>query len=299
VRATKALLLSFALLLPLAVHAGSQDLRRTSKGHLVTPVQVQGHGVQWFVVDTGASASAVYAHARTRMGLTEEPGAGIEMHGAGGSQWIQRYRLPPLSVAGVETGRLLVSGLPQGIQHGDDVMGVLGRGVFGGYLVEFDLASDRLGLHRPGELPQSKRCWNEVPIRLMPHIGLVLLDVVLDGARVTAVLDTGARKTFMNWRAAHAAGVTAAEPFAQVRTAGGATGHAVRYSSRTFKGIAIGATRFRPSVLAISDLPVFGPIGMDQAPAMIIGLDLLGDRHFVIDYPGRRLLIERTPGAAD
>ena len=145
-------LLLISLLLPLAVHAGSQDIKRTQKGHLVTPVRIQGHGEQWFVIDTGASESAVYAHARTRMGLAAEPGAEIQMHGAGGSQTIQRYRLPRLSVAGVDADRLLVSGLPKGIQHGEEVMGVLGRDVFGGCLVEFDLASDRLGLHRPGRI---------------------------------------------------------------------------------------------------------------------------------------------------
>lgn len=287
-------LLLIALLLPCAAHAGSQDLKRTRKGHLVTQVQIAGHGEQTFVVDTGASASAVYAHARTRMGLAAEPGAKIELHGAGGSQTMQRYRLPRLSVAGVDADRLLVSGLPDGIQHGEEVTGVLGRDVLGRYLVEFDLADERLGLHRPGELPASARGWDEVPIRLMPRVGLVMLEVLLDGAKVTAVLDTGARKTFMNWHAARAAGVAAEEKLARAKkTAGGATRHAVRYSLRTFDGIAIGATRFRPSELAISDLPVFAPIGMDQAPAMIVGLDLLGDRRFVIDYPSRRLLIER------
>lgn len=286
-------LLLIALLLSGTANAGSQDLKRTSKGHLVTQVRISGHGEQWFLVDTGASASALYAHACTRMGLAAEPGAEIEMHGAGGSQKVQRYRLPRLSVAGVDADRLLVSGLPRGVQHGEEVTGVLGRDVLGGYLVEFDLASGRLGLHRPGELPKSKRGWNEVPIRLLPQIGLVTVEVMLGGRRVTAVLDTGARKTFVNWRAAHAAGVAAQEGQGRAKMAGGATGHAVHYSLQTFDGIAIGATRFRPSALAISDLPVFAPIGMDKAPAMIVGLDLLGDRRFVIDYPARRLLIER------
>ncbi|MFC5568733.1 aspartyl protease family protein [Lysobacter yangpyeongensis] len=286
-------LLTIVFLVPLTLHAGSQDLARTSKGHLVTRVRIAGFGEQWFVVDTGASESALYAHARLRMGLPAEPGSEIEMHGAGGSQKVRRYRLPSLSVAGMSADRLLVSGLPKGIQHGRDVTGVLGRDVFGRYLVEFDLSANRFGLYNPGELPSSRRGWNAVPIRLMPRVGLVMLDVMLDGARVTAVLDTGARKTFVNWRAAHAAGVSAQPRRDAAKTAGGATQHAVRYSLCTFDVIAIGSTRFRPSELAISDLPVFAPIGMDQAPAMIVGLDLLGDRRFVIDYPGRRLLIER------
>lgn len=286
-------LLLVALLLPLAVHAGSQDLKRTHKGHLVTQVQIAGHGEQWFIVDTGAAASAVYAHARAHMGLIAEPGAAIEMHAAGGSQWIQRYRLPRLSVAGVDADRLLVSGLPEGIRHGEEIAGVLGGDVLRRHLVEFDLASGRLGLHRSGERPPSARGWNEVPIRLMPRVGLVMLDVMLEGTRITALLDTGARQTFMNWHAARAAGVSGQRKPERVKTAGGATRHAVAYSLRRFNSIAIGDTRFRPGALAISDLPVFAPIGMDQAPAMIVGLDLLGDRRFVIDYPARRLLIER------
>lgn len=286
-------LLLLAGLLPLAAHAGSQDLKRTRKGHLVTQVRIAGHGEQWFVVDTGAAASALYAHACTRMGLSAEPGAAIDMHAAGGSQRVQRYRLPRLSVAGVDADRLLVSGLPEGIQHGDEVTGVLGGDVLGRHLVEFDLASGRLGLHRSGERPPSTRGWDEVPVRLMPRVGLVMLEVMLDGTPVTAVLDTGARQTFVNWRAARAAGVTAKRNPARMKTAGGATRHAVHYSLQAFDGIAIGRTRFRESALAISDLPVFASIGMDRGPAMIMGLDLLGGRRFLIDYPARRLLIER------
>jgi hypothetical protein len=216
------------------------------------------------------------------------------MYGAGGSRKIQRYLLPRLSVAGVDAGQLLVAGLPDGVKHGDEVMGVLGRDVMGRYMVEFDLVSNRLGLHKPGALPASTRGWNAVPIRLMPQVGLVMLDVTVEGTSVTAVLDTGARKSFMNWRAARAAGVTPGSKGMQAASrASGVTGHAFQYHTRQFQGIGIGATTFRPSALAISDLPVFAPMGMDKAPSMIVGLDLMGDRRFIVDYPGMRLLIER------
>jgi predicted aspartyl protease len=288
-----AFLLLAILLLPFAARAGSQDLERTRRGHLITQVRIAGHGKQWFVVDTGAAASAVYAHARTRLGLKAEPGADVEMHAAGGSQWVRRYRLPRLSVAGMDADHLLVSGLPEGIQHGEEVAGVLGGDVLGRHLVEFDLVSGRLGLHRTGERPSSLQGWNEVPIRLMPSVGVVLVDVIIEGAVVPAVLDTGARQTFINWAAARAAGTTAKEDLTLVKTAGGATRHAVRYSLRKFAGISIGQTQFGDRMLAISDMPVFVAIGMDRAPAMIVGLDLLGGRRFLIDYPARRLLIER------
>ena len=287
-------LLSLALLAPAAAYAGSQPLQRSSAGHLVTQVQIEGHGLQLFGVDTGASATALYEHARARMGLVPEPGAEVEICGAGGSQMIQRYRLPRLSVAGEAADDLLVSGFPASAKHGEEVMGVLGRDVLGGYLVEFDLVSDRLGLHRPGGLPASTRGWDSVPIRLMPEFGFVMLDVTLDGVPVTAVLDTGARRTFMNWHAARAAGVTPESDGLQAATMdSGVTKHAFEYHTRPFETIGIGATGFPPKTLAIGDLPVFEPMGMDKAPGMILGLDLMGDRRFVVDYPGQRLLIER------
>ena len=287
------LLLVIALTLPLASQAGTQPLQRSSSGHVVTQVQIRGHGPQLFGVDTGASATALYEHGRARMGLAPEPGQEIEIYGAGGSQMIQRYRLPRLFVAGEDAGQLLVSGFPASAKHGEEVMGVLGRDVLGSYMVEFDRVSDRLGLHRPGAMPASTRGWDEVPIRLMPQIGFVMLDVTLDGVPVTAVLDTGAKKTFMNWHAAKAAGVANADGLQTATMSSGVTKHAFDYHTRQFQGIGIGATGFRPSTLAIGDLPVFVPMGMDQAPGLILGLDLMGDRRFVVDYPGKRLLIER------
>lgn len=274
--------------------AGVQALERTGAGHPAARVQVDGHGELLFVVDTGASASAVYEHARSRLRLTPEPGAQIEMHGAAGSQRVDRYRLPGLTVAGVRADRLLATGLPDGVKHSDEVMGVIGRDVFGGHAVEFDLARGVLGLHRPGALPASARGWVEMPMRLMPGIGFVMLEVELDGKPVTAVLDTGARKSFINWRAARQTGIApGAKGLVRQASAGGATAHRFAFDVARFGLLAVGGTRIAAPSLAIADLPVFAPMGMDGAPAMILGMDLLGDRRFVIDYPGRRLLVEK------
>ena len=144
-------------LLPLAAVAGVQPLVRTANGHPATLVTLAGHGRFLFVVDTGASASAVHEHTRARLGLVPEPGAPIEMHGAAGSQRIHRYRLPRLTLAGVAADRLLVSGLPEGVRHGEDVMGVLGRDVFGTRLVEFDLPAGASACTAPARCLRARR----------------------------------------------------------------------------------------------------------------------------------------------
>ena len=290
------LVLAFA---PLVAWAGLQPLEVTSTGHPATRVRIDGLGEHLFVVDTGASASAVYDHARKRLGLKPVPGAGVQMHGAGGSQRIERYRLPALSVAGVSTAPLLVGGLPAGIRHGDEVMGVVGRDVFGRHLVEIDLPGGRLGLHAPEHAPGSPRGWDVVPMRLMPGTGFVMLEVMLEGRAVTAVLDTGARRTFINWRAARQAGIKPGAARLERGTAtGGATAHRFSYDTTAFESLRVGTTHFDAPAVSIADLPVFAPMGMAAAPAMILGIDVLGSRRFVVDYPGRRLLIEK-PAARD
>lgn len=288
-----------ALLGCAAARAGEAPLQRTAAGHLAIEVTLQGSERLLFNVDTGAGATAIYEHARKRMRLVPEPGARVQMQGAAGAQMVERYRLPLLSVAGVHARGLLVSGLPTGISHGLEVTGILGRDVLSQYVVEFDLVRDRLGLHAAGTLPDSARGWQAVPFRLRPGVGLVEFTAELGGAKVRSLLDTGARKSFVNWRAAGAAGISPQSPgLVRKLAAGGATAHAFSFHVGSFPDIEIGLTRFPDPTLSIADLPVFDALGMGDRPAMIVGLDILGDRRFVIDYPNSRMLLERRPGAA-
>ena len=133
----------------------------------------------------------------------------------------------------------------------------------------------------------------------MPGTGLVVLKVSLEGRPVTAVLDTGARQTFVNWHAARAAGIEPGAPGLVRGTGrGGATAHGFAFDTMRFDALAVGDTRFATPSLAIADLPVFATLGMAGAPAMILGIDVLGGRRFVVDYPARRLLIEKPRGVA-
>lgn len=279
---------------PLLARAGTQDLVRTDQGHVGTRVSLAGHGERMFVVDTGASTSAIYQHARRELGLEAEPAQRLRLHGAGGTQLVERYRLPALGLAGIEADGLVVAGLPAGVKHGDGISGVLGQDVLRRYAVEFDFKAGRLGLHARGHAPASRAGWQEVPIRLLPQVGLVVVDVSIGGRVVGAVLDTGAPRSFINWSAARAVGVTPdTRGLARGNGAGGATAHRFDYATFAFDRVALGPARPGRARLSIADLPVFPLLGMGERPGMILGIDLLGDKRFVIDHARRRLLIER------
>lgn len=294
-----ALLPLCAVLAVASAMAGVQPLQRTSAGHIATRVVLEGHGSALFNVDTGAGTSALYEHMRLRMRLAPVTGGQIELVGAAGTQMVERYRLPGVALAGMEARNLLVAGLPAGISHGDEVMGLIGRDVLSAYVVEFDLAGRRLGLHAPGTLPVSVHGWARVPFRMRHGVGLIEFTLELGGAKVRSVLDTGARKSFVNWRAAGAAGVSrgGTDLMANDAPGGGATAHSFRFHTAAFPEVEIGSMRLGRPRLSIADLPVFDALQMANAPAMIVGLDLIGERRFVVDYPARQLLIERRPMA--
>ncbi|WP_133479764.1 retroviral-like aspartic protease family protein [Cognatilysobacter segetis] len=294
-------LASFALLLAVlspVASAGVQPLERTDAGHAAVRVQLDGHAPQRFIVDTGASTTAVYGPARRSLALSPEPGAQAQLVGVGGAQAIERYRLPALTVAGVRVDGVLATGLPDGVAHGDGLAGILGRDVFGDRVVEFDFAAGRFGLHAPGTVPATRTGWTVLPIRLLPDAGFVLLDVQVDGRPVTAVLDTGARHSYVNWHAARQAGLApGAAGLARGASSGGATAHRIEFDTAAFRKVEAGAVAFEAPRLRVADLPVFEPMGLADGPGLILGLDLLGDRRIVVDYPGRRLLVEARVAA--
>lgn len=279
--------------------AGTQDLVRTSKGHLGTEVALEGLGEALFVVDTAAATSAIYEPARARLGLAADPALRAQLQGIAGLQAIERYRLPPAQVAGRRFEDLVVVGLPAGVKHGDEVMGILGQDVLLRHVVELDLPGERITFHPADHEPASAHGWHEVATGRIDGTGFSTVEVDLGGARVRAVLDTGARRSYVNWAAARAAGVTPDTPgLLRAESAGGATAHGFAYDRFRFDAVRIGALAPVESELAIADLPVFKALGMDRAPAMILGLDVIGERRLVLDAARGRLLVERPAAAA-
>ena len=290
--------LAALLALSPAAMAGTQDLVRTSKGHLGIEVALEGLGDALFVVDTAAATSAIYEPARARLGLAADPALRAQLQGIAGLQVIERYRLPPAQVAGRRFDDLVVVGLPAGVKHGDEVMGLLGQDVLSRHVVELDLPGQRITLHPADHDPASAHGWHAMPTGRIEGAGFSTVGVDLAGAPVRAVLDTGARRTYVNWAAARAAGVTPDTPgLLRAESAGGATAHGFAYDRFRFDGVRIGALAPVAAEIAIADLPVFKALGMDGAPAMILGLDVIGERRLVLDAARARLLVERGPAA--
>jgi predicted aspartyl protease len=245
-----------------------------------------------FVIDTAATSTSVLPRLRAAMPGSMKVAGSQSLNGAAGQTQIQTLTLGQLAVDGRTFKGLEAFALPPSPVDALGVDGVLGTDVIARYVVEMDIPGrswrmvDRTtpemlrGMHAP------------VPITL--DEGLTpLLSVTIDGVAIPAVLDTGAKGTIINWAAARLLGVTlATRGLKRASALKGVTSQAMPSVVHKLEALEIGDARWLNFNVRIADLPVFHVLGFENgAPAMILGIDALADRRFIIDHPKRSLHI--------
>ena len=284
---------------------GTIDLRRSKTGHLLVPVQLGGSDFD-FILDTGASITVITPTTRDSLGIDAKAGVPVKAAGANGAiDEVRVVNLPPVRVAGREHKGLQAAVMP--LEHlerplGQSLPGILGQNFLGNHRLELDFPKSTVVFHpstdRAPQIPESSTvAWEPFEVA-----GLIRIRVRIDGSEpFPAVLDLGAGRSIVNWKAAALAGVDpkddlpkSAEPLL------GADAKALELRTRAFKTLSFGDVDIAGPQLFIGDVGVFDTLGIADGPAMVLGVDLLSDRRLLIDYPGKTLVVstEVTPAAA-
>jgi predicted aspartyl protease len=284
-------LLSLALA-GVAAPLAAEPMEVLPSGHTVARVEVDGRGPYRFVIDTGASNTNLTAQLRAARPDLARRDADRHLNGAAGTVRTELVTLDALGVQGRTFRGLSAFVLPRGPMDMLGVDGVLGADVISTYAMEMDVPNRRWALHAEAPAELERGMLPAVRFRLdsarMPR-----LTVHVDGKFIPALLDTGAKGTFINWKAARLIGLSPEDP--RLATGGFARGATTQGGSKTkismTHDVRVGSFRWAVPKLRIADLPIFDMIGMGQGPAMILGIDALKDRRFIVDYPRGRLLI--------
>ncbi len=273
--------------IPIELHPG---------GHWTAQVCVEGDGPYTFILDTAAGANAIYPRLVDAADLKAIPGGLGQVNGASGTTMVRMFRLDSLSMGGIEQVNVVVPLLRS--TEADDfepaVHGILGAPFLRRFRVEIDFVERMLTLSPPDSdrLPEQALDFETAAG------SFIQLSVLLNGEPVAAVLDTGARRTAMNWAAARLAGVTEeSHGFLPSEDVRGATPHAtasVKYQFDSLQGV---GSQWADPILDISDLPVFESLGMNDGAAMIMGLDLFEGHRLCIDYARTQVMLERLEPA--
>lgn len=275
-------LLGPALLLLTAPAAAAVPVEIAQTGHATVPV-TGSFGSAQFVFDTGAEGTAVYADFADKAGLVA---AGSEtLQGQTGASDVPTVLLDSIALDGVRKSQLKAVKLgPRA--DGVKLAGIVGLDVSGDRTVDFDLPRKRIALLEPGTLPKGI---SGAPVAAATTTGnLLAIPVTIGSVTGTAVIDTGARKTRINWALGRHLGLDPAK-LAKGDTIQGATNKAVETGATRVANVRLGGRVLKDAPVLVADLPVFEAFGVADRPAIILGMDWLEQTRMVIDFPGRKV----------
>jgi len=248
------------------------------------------------LLDTGATNTLLTQDAVQRLGLQAKRVGTATLQGVGGDSTAAIMQVNRLQLGNVTlTDQLvIVTSFPLRGYQGAAPDGLLGTSTLGQFDVDVDLPHGRLGLYA------ARNCVSGTPDWTQPHIlkaddsyaprpNLVYLQVLLDDTPIYAVVDTGASISFVDAKAAQAAGTTS-EALREVKPdlVHGAAPQDATVRRHQFRSLTIGLENYNHPMLTIGDL---GPgIG-----GMLLGVDYARTHRLWISYASRRVFVgERT-----
>ena len=184
-----------------------------------------------------------------------------------------------------------------------EVDALLGSEFLCSFLVEFDFVNNQLVLHPKSQtiaqkIAAKQAIWGTVDFSDNPIPGAVTLEMMLESKPVVAVLDTGARHSIMNWRAAKLIGIEKGSLRVETEknSASGIHGNAPKESFKVqLSSLALddaSAVEQKDMTMRIADLGSFKPLVGDK-PAINLGVDFFNGRKLLIDYARRQIAISR------
>ena len=252
-------------------------------GRVMTHVKINGKGPFRFVIDTGASRSTLAPHLAKALNLQQAVGRNVMLNGVTGAA-----EVPTVAVDSIEIGALkfVDQNLPviftSIMGNADGILGVAG---FHDQRIDVDFKRDRVTvMESTGRRPH----FSMVTARAHRNAtGLMIVDVrVGRRIKVKAVIDTGAERTLGNLalqQAMNKGRRKKRDPVSAV--VHGATPDIADGDVQEIKEASIGDMKLSNLEVIFADFHVFKLWGLDQEPALLIGMDMLGVlERLVIDY---------------
>jgi predicted aspartyl protease len=265
------------------------DFTLGPRGHILLPVSINGSESGIFALDTAASANVIHPRFAQKIGLDLSDVNEQAAHGAYGNLTIRQTTFESMSVGGLERNDIDAAVIDLSYVEGPDMQldGLIGAPFLRNYDVTIDFANRSIELVTPGK----KQDGGGHSFSL-EYGALIYLDVVLDDQPITAILDTGAGRSAINFAAAEALGITLPEMPESAHGHGPASMHE---PSATIPNVTLelgNSSLSSKAHVGIVDLPVFASLGLSDKPAMILGTNFLESRKMEIDYQNKMLYLD-------
>jgi hypothetical protein len=282
---------------PASPAAGGSGAVRSAldlSGRLTTAVRIDGTGPFRFLVDTGAERTVIADDLVERLALPR--GRKVLIQGIVRSAPARFVEIRELEVGSLVCSRLQVPTLPRSMLDAD---GYLGLDVLDGRRVIFDFVARTLTVTKPrgffAEFWTQFTRADEVRVPTLGNSGrLRATDCLIDGVHAAAFIDSGAEASIINHRLyAALERHNGPQTLRATETLRGVTGGTLVGITTVLDMVRVGDMTLTFTPVVVADLPVFKLWGLNQQPALLIGMDCLRRCARVsIDYRRRELGFE-------
>lgn len=258
-------------------------------GRIWAPVMINGQGPYRLVLDTGANSAALIPSVADRLGIAVDGSKKAVLHGVTGTAIV-----PMIDIDSMEVGDLLIEGatVPVVADVFGGAEGVLGAKGLADKRIYIDFRNDLIRIERSRD-QTTPRGFIRLPLKLTRG-QLLSFEMKIGSVRTTAILDTGAQTTIGNHRLREALLRRIRE--GKEQSIIGVTLDIAMGRSIPVPPIDLGGVTVRNMHVTFGEMFIFDQWEMNDKPALLIGMDVIGTLDtLIIDY-GRRQLYMRTRG---
>jgi predicted aspartyl protease len=268
-------------------------VRRLESGHVLVDVDLGITGTGTFVLDTGATRTAITPLTAARLGIPSDRGRTVPLSTMGGSVEARLVK-GSFTVAGVEVERKQVTvvdlaSVSEGL--GETIAGILGRDFFESVDVALDLSANEVVLYERGSFAAIAPAEDFTPAPFRLWHGLVLVPVALGDADSHAIVDSGSNASIVSrWAVLRAHGVESPEA-AYLQ---GVDGRPVPVRLATFDRVSIGGAPIVGVQFAVCENRAC-PVGLGDVERLLLGIDAFEHRTTVWSYADKTMYLS-LPG---
>jgi len=266
----------------------SYAIENDSYDRLMVGVHVNGFGPFPFIIDTGASRSIIYRSLTAMMPLEAIPNKSRRVLTVNGYHSALVYPMKDIYALGSTLSLPETVALPD--IDGSDAKGLLGVDLLAGKtLVVRPAARTASLLKNAASLNVAE--WQYIQGRPVAY-GSLALEVDFGGVHVPVIVDTGASDTVINSAGAKtllraATGIRTEKTIAVV-----ARGKTIAREKLVLPHFDLAGKSFRNTPIYVADVPIFRLLGAADVPAIILGMNVIGQQDFAIDFKGWRLYMQ-------
>lgn len=258
----------------------------TQEERMTVPVEVAGAGPYRFIIDTGSERTVISRELARLLRLPRGPE--VNLTAMSGVSRVGTAVIPSLSVSTVPgIGRIQAPALDAAHLG---AAGLLGIDTLQKHKVLIDFDTDTMAVmpSEKREKPQ-RRMANEIVVRAKSLFGqLIVTDAAYEGRPIRVVIDTGSPVSVGNsaLRRLVSRSASRGKPMQMTSVTGGVVeSHYAKVDRLRF-----GDITFNDLAIAFSDVPPFKRFGLDDKPALLLGMNTIRVfRRVQIDFANREL----------